>query len=72
MQLKPITGQEVQTCYPNIHSIDKLSSHALQTLHCIKEAAEAQNSRQADTAKLLWNQRRPTQKEQAEQAATTP
>ena len=47
----PITGQEAQTHYPSIHSTDKLFQHALQNLHCIKEAAEAQNSRQADTAK---------------------
>ena len=43
------TGWEIQTCYPSIHSADKLSQHALQNMHCIKEAAKAQNSGQADT-----------------------
>ena len=35
----------------NMHSAGKLSWHALQNMHCMKEAAKAQNSRQADTAK---------------------
>ena len=30
---------------------DMLSQHALQNMHCIKEAAKAQNSGQADTVK---------------------
>ena len=47
MQLRPITGQEIQTHYPSMHSADKLSQHALQNMHCIKEAAKAQNSGQA-------------------------
>ena len=51
MQLRPITGQEIQACYPSTHSADKLFHHALQNLHCIKEAAKAQNNRQADTVK---------------------
>ena len=51
MQLRPITGQEIYTCYPSIHSADKLSGHALQNMYYIKEAAKAQNSGQADTAK---------------------
>ena len=42
---------ESQTCYPNMHIADKLSQHALQNMHCIKEAAKAQNSGQADTVK---------------------
>ena len=37
--------------YPSMHSADKISQHALQNIHCIKEAAEAQNSGQAETAK---------------------
>ena len=40
-----------QTHHPSMHSIDKLSQHALQNMHCLKGAAEAQNSGQADTAK---------------------
>ena len=31
-----------------MHSADKLSRHALLNMHCIREAAKAQNSRQAD------------------------
>ena len=50
MQLRPITGQESQTHYSSMHSVDKLSQHALQNMCCIKEAVEDQNSRQADTA----------------------
>ena len=63
MELRPITDWEAQTCYPSIHSTDKLSQHALQNLHCIKEAAKAQNSRHADTAKELYNQKRPAQED---------
>ena len=51
MQQKPITCWESYTCYPSIHSADTLSQHALQNLNCIKEAAKAQNSGQADTVK---------------------
>ena len=51
MQLRPITGQESQTQYPSMHSADMLPKHALQNMHCFQEAAKAQNSRQADTAK---------------------
>ena len=47
----PITSQERQTRYASMHSADKLFQHALQNIHCIKEAAKAQNSGWADTAK---------------------
>ena len=51
MQLRPITGLEIQTHCPSMHSIENLTQHALQNMHSIKEAAKAQNSEQADTAK---------------------
>ena len=38
-------------CQSSMHSADKLSKHALQNMHCIKEAAKAQSSGHADTAK---------------------
>ena len=37
--------------YPSMHSADKLFQHALQNMDCLKEAAKAPNSRQADTVK---------------------
>ena len=51
MQLRPITGEESQIHYPSMHSADKPSQHALQSMHCLKEAAKAPNSGQADTVK---------------------
>ena len=44
-------GWEIQTHYLSMHSIDKLSQHALQNMYSIKEDAKAQNNRQADSAK---------------------
>ena len=48
-----------------------LSHHTLQKLNCIKEAAKAQNSGQADTI-LSCTTRRTRTREAAEQATTTP
>ena len=64
MQWKPITDQESLTCYPSIHSADTLSQHTLQNLTCIKEAAKAQNSRQADTVKIVVQLEEPKQEVQ--------
>ena len=36
-----------------MHSADKLCQHALQNIHCIKEAAKGQNSGQAYTVEVL-------------------
>ena len=66
MQWKPITDWESQTCYPSIHSADTLSKDTLQKL-----TAEAQNSRQADTA-MNCTTRGTRTRRAAEQAATTP
>ena len=41
-----------------------LSQHTLQNLTCIKEAAKAQNSGQADTAKIAVQLEEPEQEEQ--------
>ena len=48
-----------------------LSKHTLQKLTCIKEAAKAQNSGQADTVTSCTT-RRTRARGAAEQAATTP
>ena len=48
-----------------------LSQHTLHKLTCIKEAAKAQNSGQADTA-MHCTTRRTRAKGAADQAATTP
>ena len=58
-------------CYPSMHSTDTLSQHTLQKLTCIKEAAKAQNSRQANTA-MICTTRRTRARGAAEQAATKP
>ena len=54
MQLRPFTGWESLTCYPSMHSRDNpipacTAKYALYK----KEAAKAQISGQADTAKWL-------------------
>ena len=54
-----------------MHSADMLSQHALQKLTCIKEAAKAHNSRQADTT-MSCTARRTRGRGAAEQAAITP
>ena len=48
-----------------------LSHHTLHKLTCIEEAAKAQDSRQADTATVLYTRGTRT-RVVAEQAATTP
>ena len=54
-----------------MYSEDMLSQHTLQKITCIKEAAKAQNSGQADTASSCTT-RRTRAGGIAEQAATTP
>ena len=51
--------------------LDMLSQHTLSKLTCIKEAAKAQNSRQADTATYCTT-RRTRARGGVEQAATIP
>ena len=48
-----VTHQGSQKHYLSMHRADRLSQHALQNMHCIKEAAKAQNTGQADKAKYL-------------------
>ena len=49
MQLPNYGSEKARHAVPECISPDRLSQNALQTMHCIKEAAEAQNSGQADT-----------------------
>ena len=84
MQLRPIIGWESQTCYPSMHSADKLSQYTLQNMCCIKEVEKAQNSGQAVSPKQWTSSRqavdmltqqnscRTRRPAQAEQAATAP